>query len=150
MIALNFSEIDDTHFEMKDKNGNTYFHYEYIAEYKISIQTWFDFLPEDDIIRVYKQIAAFAMQKQQPIRVGIANLLDYDGSFHLSNDWVINNYMAKAVKVGFQYSFFVKSKDLFAQLALEEAMDMLRNIEGMLEVKMFESLEEVLEYSKKL
>lgn len=147
---LHFLEIDDARFEIKDKYKKTRFQYEYLKEYQLAIQTWQEFLHEDQIIEIYQHMAVFAKNKLQPIAMSISNLQNYDGSFHLSNEWMANFYIPKAVQFGYRYMFFVKSKDFFANLALEDAVEELSQVKDLSEINIFDSLEEAMVYSKEI
>ena len=71
------------------------------------------FLSENDIIQVYLDMGKFALEKGQPIRISISDLVKTDDSFHLSNDFVMNQFVPKSVKQGYQYMLFVKPDDFF-------------------------------------
>lgn len=142
--------INDTHFEIRDHQNQVCFEYEYIPEHKLVIHKWSEYLAEGDIVDVYKLMGPFAKERLQFAKISISDLEKYEGSFHLSNEWVAKFYIPKSIQVGYRYAFFVESKDFFTKLALEDSIEGLKEIGGLTEIRVFESLEEAITYAKSL
>jgi hypothetical protein len=104
------------------------FYYKYEPAYKLAIQTWQNYIPDEDIIAIYQYMAQYAFQHQQLIVASINDLQGVDGSFDGVRDWLANEYLPLGVKYGFRFTAVVRPKDFYAQLALEEAQDIPQNL----------------------
>jgi len=130
------------------KDSTLAFSYKYEAEYALSIQIWYEYLEEDKIISIHKIIAQHVLEHKHFVLASISDISQVEGSFHLANEWVVEKFMSKSVSFGYRYAFFVKPKDLVAELALEDALERLKKIEGLQEVKIFEDMTSAYQYAK--
>ncbi len=146
VIAEDFTVFEIWKYSYKD--ATLVFSYKYEAEYALSIQVWHEYLEEDKIISIHKTIAQHVSAHKQFILTSISDISRVEGSFHLANEWVVEKFMSKAVSFGYRYAFFVKPKDLVAELALEDALERLEKIEGLREVKIFEDFASAYQYAK--
>lgn len=134
--------INETNFRVLNALENVSFEYRYETEYKLAIQTWYGFMPYQKVIEVYLLIAQYAFMHKQPIFGSLTDLRQQEGSFDESNDWLINEYMPKAVKYGFKYAATVRPQDFYAQLALEE----VKAMNQLFHTKDFENFDEAYQW----
>jgi hypothetical protein len=147
---INISE-DKQYFEVWEhnkRNSTLLFSCTYFPKYFLSVQKWYGYIEENKIIEIYKILSKHAFDNKQFILGSISDIAEIDGSFHYSNQWVTEKYIPKSIGYGYRYAFFVKPKDLIAELALEDAVESLEKIQGLQEVKIFEGFEEALMYAQ--
>lgn len=149
-MELFFQANLEDNFNITDKSGNPYFRYEYESKHKLSIQTWYGDQTDEMIIYIYKIAAKFGFEREHNIIVSISDLRYISGSFHLTNEWVSQKYIPKAITQGYKYTFLVKPIDLFAALATEDMLDILSGIEGLKEAKLFETRLDAYEYARQV
>lgn len=150
MQILKLVEKNQNEFEITNNENQVFFHYTYLEDCQCSIQKWQGYLKDDNILYVYKQLSLFAIERKHLIKASISDISETQNSFHLTNKWVAEELIPKSIPHGYQYALFIKPKEFFAELALEDAVDLLSAIEGLKEVKIFESLEDGLAYAKTL
>lgn len=149
--TFQFEQKDDVNFSIYNRESNKeIFTFSYELNYKLAIQTWIGYLEEEEIIAIYKRVGVFAQMQKLPIVASISDLTKTESSFHTSNEWVAKELIPESVKWGYKFAFFVKPEDFYAQLALEDAEDELRKIEGLKEVKTFEQYEDAYAYAAEL
>ncbi|MCU0443499.1 MAG: hypothetical protein MUE85_01180 [Microscillaceae bacterium] len=119
---------NEYNFRVYNAMKENIFHYKYEPEYKLAIQTWQNYIPDENIIAIYQYMAQYAFQHQQLIVASINNLQGVDGSFDGVRDWLSTEYLPRAVKYGFKFTATVRPKDFYAQLALEEAQDIPQHL----------------------
>ena len=149
-MELFFQTYLEDNFNITDKSGKPYFRYEYEPKYKLSIQTWYGEHADEMIIYIYKVSAKFGFERGHNVIASISDIRDITGSFHLTNDWLTQKYIPKAITQGYRYTFFVKPIDLFAALATEDVLDIMSGIEGLKEAKMFETRLDAYEYARQV
>lgn len=148
-MAPIFETVSEANFKLYNPiNKELLFEYSYVPQYFLSIQKWYGYTDEANIIETYKLIAKYAFDNKQFILGSISDISETDGSFHLSNEWVTQKYIPKSVSLGYRYAFFVKPKDLVAELALEDALENLNKIQGLKEVKVFDTFEQAYAYAQ--
>jgi hypothetical protein len=118
---MKFIIEDDYNFRVYNRSEQEVFHYQYDPALKLAIQTWQNYIPDEDIIRVFQYLSQFAVQHKQLIIASINNIEAVDGSFDGIREWLAQEYMPIAVKYGFRYTATVRPTDFYAQLALNEA-----------------------------
>ena len=138
MISVHFQIVDDFNFEVVDSYQRKVFTYHYEPAYQLAIQTWYGFIHPDTIIEIYKYIAKFAYEHKQPIYGSITDLIGIEGSFDSTNDWVVNEYMPRAVKYGFRLAGIIQPQEFYAQLALEDMEEIKRGYQ----TKIFDNFDE--------
>jgi hypothetical protein len=111
---------DNLRFQVFDDYQKLIFEYRYEPAYRLAIDTWYGFIEAQIIICIYEYIAKFAFENKQLIAGSITDLTDIEGSFDGISEWLTNDYMPTAVKYGFRFAAVVRSKDFFANLALED------------------------------
>lgn len=150
MKDLKLVEKSETSFDILSKEDYVFFSYQYFPEYQLTIQKWFGSLQDEQIIEIYKQAGFFAYERRQQIVMSITDIQETENSFHLTNTWVAEEFIPKSIPLGYKYVFFVRPAEFFAELALEDAVELLSNIEGLTEVKIFDSPEEAFNYAKEI
>jgi hypothetical protein len=129
-MELFFQSFLEDNFNITDASGKVYFRYEYEPQHHISIQTWYGNQSDDMIIHIYKVAAKFGFDKGHTIIASISDIRDITGSFHLTNEWVAQKYLPKAILNGYKFAYLVKPIEMFAALAAEDILEILNKIEG--------------------
>lgn len=111
---------NDLTFTIVNKYKKVIFEYRYEPAYKLAVHVWHGFIDDNTIIEIYKFTAQFGFQRKQFVFGSITDLQDIEGSFDGTNEWLTKEYIPIAVKYGFRFATTIRSKDFFANLALEE------------------------------
>lgn len=138
MNNLNIQIESDLSFYVLDNHQKKMFDYKYEPSYRLSIQTWYGFILPPTIIDIYQAIAKFAFERKQAIHGSITDLREIEGSFDSTNEWLVNEYMPRAVKYGFRVAGIIQAQDFYARLATEDLEEMKSNYK----TKHFENFEE--------
>jgi hypothetical protein len=120
---MEFIIEDDYNFKVFNQLNQQIFHYQYEPQFKLAKQTWQNYIPDADVIAIYQYVAQFAFQHQQPIIGSISDLINIEGSFDGSNEWLMKEYMPISVKYGFRFAATVRPLEFYAQLALDEIFE---------------------------
>lgn len=149
-IGMNFymENITDCIFQIFDDKDTLYFRYHFEPAHKLCLQTWYHEISDEQIIHIYKTFGKYSFEKQHQMIASITQVNNLKDSFHLTNEWVIQKFIAKAVLYGYKYAFLVNTEEIMTQLALEDAVDLLREVDGLVEVRMFETFQEAYQYAK--
>lgn len=87
-------------------------------EEQILRMQWHGFVPTDVVINAYIELGRYMKINQYVPLKGLVDLTYAEGSFERHNDWMIKEYLPKAVEYGYYRTAFVRSKDYFPNLAL--------------------------------
>jgi len=144
ITELDFIILDNAHFIAKNALGETVFEYTHLVDIPVCVDVWKSFSHDEQVRAIYEYKAAFSFQNKQQVFGSITDLSETDGSFDGSSEWLIKEYMPKAVKYGYKYNATIHAKDFYAQLAYEELEEIERDFEMML----FEDHETALNWLK--
>jgi hypothetical protein len=125
---MEFIIEDDYNFRVLNYLNQEIFHYQYEPKFKLAKQRWQNYVPDADVIAIYQYIAQFAFQHQQAIIGSISDILNIEGSFDGSNEWLMKEYMPLSVKYGFRFAATVRPLDFYAQLALDETFEPAKEV----------------------
>jgi hypothetical protein len=143
--------ISNRNFEIRNsQNKELIYQYYYEPEYYLLIQKWYGEITEEDIIKIYKISGVFSFENKNFIQTSVSDISKIEGTFHHTNTWIAEHYIPKSILHGYRNAVFVEPTEFFAKLALEDATEELKKIEGLENVMTFESFEEAYEYAKTL
>lgn len=148
-LGLFLDTLSDEIFRITDQTGKLYFEYDFRSDYQICIQRWCCDISDEFIIHTYKTLAQYGFEKKQVMVASITVLQNMENSFHFTNEWLVNKFLPKAIENGYRYAFLVRTDSLFTQLALEDALDMLKTLDG-LEARMFNTFADAWAYATRI
>ncbi len=86
---------------------------------RILYMTWFDYIPLDILIEAYMMMGRHLKKNNFIALKGLSDLTYSVGSFDESSEWMVKEYLPRAIQYGYHKTAFVKSKDFFVNLSLE-------------------------------
>lgn len=118
---------DDTTLELFQNTGH-FLSVKIFPEKEMIEYHWTSFAPFETLVEAYLVVGRFLRQHHYTITKGLNDLSQTEGSFDEHNEWMAKVYLPKAIERGYRCTAFVKSADLYAQLALDFFLD--NNPEG--------------------
>lgn len=88
-------------------------------ESHIAYMTWYDYIPLDVLIEAYLTMGRHFKANNFVALKGLSDLTLSTGSFDQSSEWMVKEYLPRAIQRGYHKTAFVKSKDFFVNLSLE-------------------------------
>ncbi|TAF63592.1 MAG: hypothetical protein EAZ55_13465 [Cytophagales bacterium] len=146
LIDCTVSMINDYSFLIENEKDQWSFRYEYDIDTRVSISTWKGYVSHIEIVEVFKLLFGFAIKKQISTLAAISDISKFEGSFDSANEWLVSNYMPVLVQRGFKLMAFVRPKDFFASLALEDYKNLAQDKGMGYKEGYFNSVQQALEW----
>ncbi len=86
---------------------------------QILYATWYGYVPIDVLVDAYIAIAKYLRVHSYVVLKGLTDLTNSEGSFESHNEWMVKEYLPKAIKYGYSKTAFVNPNDYFVNLSLE-------------------------------
>jgi len=117
---LEFIELGEYQFGIKNSFGKVFYDFTYEPEYKIMIQRFHTFIPDQDLKEIYYAFNRFCAENKLLVIGCISDITAFDGSFDGISEWLYTEFLPQSVKYGYRFDAIVKPNDFYTQLALDE------------------------------
>ncbi|MCU0445351.1 MAG: hypothetical protein MUE85_10570 [Microscillaceae bacterium] len=144
ILDIQYQELDQYAFKAYNYIGTEILEFQYIIDQKLSFYTFQGYIPDEQIIELYKYTAQWMAKRQFSVYKSITDARAIEGSFDGINDWLMNKFIRAAIMMGLKYVATVRTQEFYSSLALREHEDMVSKfaLENNYEHRFFDTLEE--------
>lgn len=117
-----------------------------LTEDNILIMRWKGFVKGDLIKEAHESVLKFIQEHE--VNGIVEDVVDFTGPFSEVNEWFINYWVPKALKIGLKKAAVVMSKNIFTQLSVQDLQENPTFKELGLGYRIFGSLDDAVTWLK--
>jgi hypothetical protein len=110
----------------------------------ILVQEWKGFFLGEEIVRGHQKV--LELVAEHGFKAILSEISELEGSFDEVNEWLVKVFNMEVLRLGAHYEAIIQSKDIFAQISLDELSQNLQEQPSDYTIKLFDNYQEAIQW----